>query len=480
VKTNLKKSLNTNEMAFSGRQRLLLNLVLVLFTCIFAFQSQSNAFDGADLENPRIDAFRLETRPTKDTDWEFLFVVSVSDDKNLIQVPKFTFTLAWPWKSAVNPPPKCQTVDKLTVPVSVIELINERNLSATRPSQTFIAFGRIPPIPSLPQGCLEFRDTSNPPVVAINGKGISTSRSKQSNTPIYSGGIFEPQIEDFSGRKFTPSKPAILISSKDLAITDWPKSSKVPCLTQSDAKLVVEQASAFSTLEQELLRAESLESSKTNSLPAVRLLFDGKQIAQKLIDLEQMFLANLKPIPFCESAIKGNQFISSLKSSVSQIKKINDSVERARKLESDAAIKAARVQETIAQSAKLKSLDGEISKTNLTYSDFLKDFQSLTSNASSQTSKVGSGKPAQLKKNRKTLETNQEEFREKVDQGWQKLKELEEEIIEWETSNFETIKVNSRSFEAQYMKKLLSLRDSQKKTILLLMKFEYFYRSKLL
>lgn len=456
--------------------KLSVQFVLFMFLSSLLLQSPAVGFEEGDLESPRVEDLKLVQRPSKENNWIFLLTLKTSDDKNLVQLPKFSLTFAWKWREKVDPPPKCQTVDRVSVDVSVHEQIFERVFDKERVTQSFVAFGRIPAIPALPQGCQEFRLISEIPVVALNGKGIVKSQSKPLWVTTYSGEVYEPNLEDASGRRFVPNKPSKTLTSKDWAFSEWPADTRVVCMTQQDAMLIDNQAQLFSALDFELLRAEEIESSA--KLPEIRQFLDARVIAKTVLDIARKPLRDLSDLLSCEKPIRGSQVISSLKGAISSIKKSNDEYVKSLERESNAAAKAAKAETLKAQTVKLKQIDEKIRSSSITYSEFAKDLQDLTRANSSQVSGVNFGKPKETLKTKNDFKSKRDSFRLRVDESLIVLRDLELEIIDWENSTLIARGINSNSFESQYLKKLTSLRDAQKKLIVLFMRFENFYRSK--
>ena len=433
----------------------------------------ASAFNGDDREPPRISQFEVALSPSQKNDWRISILLKTTDDRNLVSPPKIILKLAFPWKTSVAPPaPRCLNGAFLELNLSTFEQVQMRMIDATKVQQTFLFLGRIPSIPILEKSCPEFRDLARPPVVALNGRGIITTYSKGSSLPNYQGSIFEPKIEDASGRIYDPKNVTNVINPAQLIPSVWPNDQKELCLSEVSTKSILEQQAVFKSLDQELAKAVEIgnfiEFAEVSELQ--KTLEYAIQL-QKIIDGEAGLLSSF---PICSKMIDGRRLSSQLNAVIGKIKKSNDDysknlVNQLKKTERENASKLAEERE-----ARLFALEEMLKEINNEYLQLSENYSDLTRMSSVQNSKTSFGSKEKAKISNKALE-DRKKVREQISIKNQELLNWHSEKIGIERESDGLMDNLSKSFYQQALLKYDQIRLAKFKILLLLLRFDQFY-----
>jgi hypothetical protein len=161
-----------------------------------------NAFDGSDIEIPRIEQMLLaSTIPVKPSE-PIAIVLKTSDDKNWVKL-EGTLNIGFSYRliPGRSTPPNCSTVTTSFSRLEAVEILSERITSTTgRKGQTFWLVGFLPAKKELVGNCTEYRDFSQSPIVVLNSTGFRSFTPRGSTVQIINGGVYTPKIIDDSGR----------------------------------------------------------------------------------------------------------------------------------------------------------------------------------------------------------------------------------------------------------------------------------------
>ena len=458
---------------FKHKHRVLFFLLPSLILVLLFLSPNSEAFDGADREPPRATEYRVLVRPTPENDWRIVFSLKTSDDRNIVSLPKMSFRVAFPWKpSNVSPAPKCQMGAQMEVALSGYEQMNLRNSDTQTVRQSFLFLGRIPPRPVLENSCPEFRDFSVPAIAAINGRGLRTTYNKGSVVPNYSGSIFEPKLEDASGRIYEPKNPSNSINSLDILPATWPNQTMETCLNDSSLTTILGQEETYQTLSNELARADELGNNEDFS--QINAQLKVKEIASEFKNLLDGKLDDFSKFPLCPKMIQGSSALAQLKVAINAVKKSNDNYIKAK----EAEVKKIE-RETAANLAQKRNLrislaDDEFKSLNVEYSRLTQQFADLTKISTVQSSTTSFGSKEKVASKNKAVE-ERKKILEKISAAYDKLREINNQKIAIESEAKDFNDKLSASFYQKLLSKTDQIRQAQMKIILMLLRYEQMY-----
>ena len=449
-------------------------LLIFILSISFSFTARADSpFNGDDREPPRVSKFEVTLSPSEANDWRILITLKTSDDKNVVNAPTLNMKVAFPWKTNIpTPAPKCLKAAQMDFPFSTFEQTGSRVVDNEGVKQTFIFIGRVPIRPTLENSCPEFRNFSLPPVVSLNGGGITTSYNKNSSFPIYQGSIFEPKLEDASGRIYDPKRATNAISSTKLLPIGWPVEKKELCLSQVSTDIVIEQKSIFQTLDEELARA--IEIGNPAEFPEVSPLQITLKNALELKQIVQGETQDLSSFPLCSKMIDGRALTSQLKATISKIKRSNDDYLKnlASQLKQTQRENASKLAED--RNSRLSDLDEVLKNINAEYAQLSETYSDLTRVSSIQKSKTSFGAKEKATISSKAIE-DRKKLRELIS-----VKNLE--LLTWNSKRIAIERESegftdnlSKSYYQKAFSKYELIRVTRVKIISLLLRFDQLY-----
>lgn len=461
-------------MSVHSKYRVSLPTILViLLVLLFENIHTAHAFDGTDREPPRISKLEVVLSPNKANDWRLLITFKTIDDKNLVSPPTWTMKLAFPWKANVaTPAPKCLKGALLDIPLSTFEQTASRVIDTESVQQVFLILGRVPIRPVLEKSCPEFRDFSRPPVLSLNGRGILTTYTKGSSVPNYQGTIFEPKLQDASGRINDPKSATNAISSAKLLPDVWPDEPKEICLSQVSTNSVIDLKPVFQSLDQEHARA--IDIGNPTEFPEVSLLQATLNYASELQQIIEGKTESLSSFPLCSKMIDGRSLSSQLKGTISKIKKSNDDylktlAAQSKQIERENASRLAEE-----RNAKLNMVEETLKEINSEYAQLSTSYTDLTRTSSVQKVKTSSGSKEKSQTSSKALE-DRKKIREQISGKNQ-------ELLDWNSAKFSIEREAdfftdnlSKIFYQKLLSKYEQVRLARVKTISLLLRFDQLY-----
>jgi hypothetical protein len=455
-----------------GRWEFFLYLNLII-SILFFVSPKSEGFDGSDRESPRVTEYKLLVRPTPENDWRIVFSLKTLDDKNIVNLPKFSFRVAFPWKpSSTSPAPKCLKGAQLEVALSAYEQMYVRVSDTNTVRQSFLVTGRIPPRPTLENSCPEFRDFSKPAIAAINGRGIITTFNKGSVIPNYSGSIFEPKLEDASGRIFDPKNPSNTISALETLPLIWPNKTMEICLNEASLGMILSQEGTFQTLTKELARAEELGNSADFS--QAKSLLEAQKIALEVQSYIEGKVEDLSKFPLCPKMIQGSSHLSQVKIAINNVKRSNDDYIKAKENEIKKSEREAAADLAQTRNSRISLADEVLKTLNAEYAILSQSYSDLTKVSTVQSSTTSFGSNEKTKAKNRAVE-ERIKILEKITEENNELKKFNSEkiAIEFESQKF------SDKLSVSFYQKLLSkydqIRQLQMKKVVILLRFEQFY-----
>lgn len=343
---------------------------LALLSILFLISSLDplNAFDGTDIEIPRIEQmFLASTIPVKPSE-PIAIVLKTSDDKNWVKLEGtlnigFSFRLI-PGRAT---PPNCSTVTTSFSKLEAIEISSERITSTTgRKGQTFWLVGFLPAKKELVGNCTEYRDFTQSPIVVLNATGFRSSTPRGSTGQVISGGVYTPKITDESGRFAQTALTARLQEFQFLPGT-YTYAPTLFCLSHSESSSFREKnKSSLEQLEFELGIARDLGNREGVDI-SEQVLKSIKEVDSWTEFVTTPTIKTLKVVPVCATPNSPGNLVKVLAELRGKIKLSNEATkmsnlitrcelfqERYFELESNALLARARYTKTKMQNAFLK------------------------------------------------------------------------------------------------------------------------------
>jgi hypothetical protein len=305
--------------------RLILLPVLFLSSGLYPV----NAFDGSDIEIPRIEQMMLaNTIPVKPSE-PVAIILKTSDDKNWVKL-EGTLNIGFSYRliPGRNTPPNCSTVTTSFSKLEAIEIASERSTTvAGRRNQTFWLVGYLPAKKDLVSNCIEYRDFNQSPIVVLNANGFRSITPRGSNISIITGGVYTPKLVDESGRAAQSTLTTRVQEFQFLPGTyTYPPTQF--CLSHNESVFFREKnKNALSQLDSEVVTARDLGNPEGVELSALALQ-EMKQIDSWGAFSLSPSLNSLKAIPACASPNSSNNLLKVLNDLRLKIKTSNEAIKK--------------------------------------------------------------------------------------------------------------------------------------------------------
>ena len=305
--------------------RLILLPVLFLSSGLYPV----NAFDGSDIEIPRIEQMMLaNTIPVKPSE-PVAIILKTSDDKNWVKL-EGTLNIGFSYRliPGRNTPPNCSTVTTSFSKLEAIEIASERSTTvAGRRNQTFWLVGYLPAKKDLVSNCIEYRDFNQSPIVVLNANGFRSITPRGSNISIITGGVYTPKLVDESGRA-TQSTLTTRVQEFQFLPGTYTYPPTQFCLSHNESVSFREKnKNALSQLDSEVVTARDLGSPEGVELSALALQ-EMKQVDSWDAFSLSPSLNSLKAIPACASTNSSNHLLKVLNDLRLKIKTSNEAFKK--------------------------------------------------------------------------------------------------------------------------------------------------------
>ena len=306
-------------------------LGLILFPILFLSSGLHpvNAFDGGDVEIPRIEQILLaNTTPLKPSE-PVAIILKTSDDKNWVKL-EGTLNIGFSYRliPGRNTPPNCSTVTTSFSKLEAIEIATERITTvAGRRNQTFWLVGYLPAKKDLISNCVEYRDFNQSPIVVLNANGFRSITPRGSNVSIITGGIYTPKLTDESGR-FAQSTLTTRVQEFQFLPGTYTFPPTHFCLSYNESVSFRDKnKNSLSQLDSEVVTARDLGSPEGVEM-STQVLQEMKQVDSWGAFSLSPSLNSLKAVPSCAAPNSTNNLLKVLNDLRFKIKASNETVKK--------------------------------------------------------------------------------------------------------------------------------------------------------
>lgn len=289
-----------------------------------------NAFDGSDIEIPRVEQMLLANIMPVKLSEPIAIILKTSDDKNWVKL-EGTLNIGFSYRliPGRNTPPNCSTVTTSFSKLEAIEIASERSTSAAgRRNQTFWLVGYLPAKKELVSNCVEYRDFNQSPIVVLNANGFRTITPRGSNVSILSGGVYTPRISDESGR-FAPSTLTSRLQESQFLPGTYTYAPTHFCLSYNESVSFREKnKNSLNQLDSEVVTARDLGSREGADMSTKAFQEMNQVDAWGAFSLSPS-LNSLKAIPACASPNSTSNLLKVLNELRLKIKVSNEAIKKA-------------------------------------------------------------------------------------------------------------------------------------------------------